>query len=175
MPVSQRVGWRCLAGMAVAELIWRQQLLTTCWIAGAAVLFVIVPDLLDHLRRTFAPDSEVTYDHVSMQWREPLLLLDDLGTESTTAWAREKLFQLVNSRYNAHLPTVFTSNVAIAQIDPRIASRMHDRALVQIVVMNAGDYRQRKTTLDQPAILRKIYGQATGGTENCGSDCRAVG
>lgn len=113
---------------------------------GVAVLFVVVPDLLDHLRSTFAPESTVTYDQRFDQIRHaPLLLLDDLGTESTTAWAREKLFQVVNSRYNAHLPTVFTSNVAITQIDPRIASRMHDAALgAEIIMMTAGDYRQRK-------------------------------
>jgi DNA replication protein DnaC len=60
---------------------------------------------------------------------------------------------LVNSRYNAHLPTVFTSNVAITKIDPRIASRMHDHALgAEIVMMSAGDYRQRK-----PVSINRQY------------------
>jgi DNA replication protein DnaC len=55
-----------------------------------------------------------------------LLVLDDLGTESATAWAREKLYQLFNHRYNARLPTVITTAVPIEQLDPRLASRMLD-------------------------------------------------
>jgi hypothetical protein len=39
-----------------------------------------------------------------------LLALDDFGAQSDTAWAREKLYQLVNYRVNHDLPTVVTSN-----------------------------------------------------------------
>ncbi len=109
------------------------------------VIFAIVPDLLDHLRATFAPDSPVAYDDRFELVREaPLLILDDLGTENTTPWAREKLYQLINHRYNEALPTVFTSNLAPEAIDGRIFSRMCDPALCQEMIrLNAGDYRQR--------------------------------
>ena len=109
------------------------------------VLFVVVPDLLDHLRSTFAPDSSVSYDdRFDAVKNAGLLVLDDLGTESTTTWAREKLYQLVNYRYNQRLPTVFTSNVRLDHLDPRIASRMHDPALhAEIITIQAADYRRR--------------------------------
>jgi DNA replication protein DnaC len=109
------------------------------------VIFAIVPDLLDHLRATFGPDSPVAYDHRFDLIREvSLLVLDDLGTENTTPWAREKLYQLINHRYNQALPTVITSNLAPEAIEQRIFSRMCDPALCQeIIRMNAGDYRQR--------------------------------
>jgi DNA replication protein DnaC len=105
-----------------------------------------VPDLLDHLRATFRPDSEASYDEQLEQVRSvALLVLDDLGTESPTPWAREKLYQLVNHRYNERLPTVFTNNVRPEQLDPRIVSRMHDATLGEpMVVMRAGDYRRRR-------------------------------
>ena len=52
-------------------------------------LFVVVPDLLDHLRSTFNPQSPISYDKLFDQVRRaPLLVLDDLGTESATPWAR---------------------------------------------------------------------------------------
>ncbi len=109
------------------------------------VVFAVVPDLLDHLRSTFAPDSPVSYDQRFDAVRSaPLLVLDDLGTESGSAWAREKLYQIVNARYNDRLPTIITSNVRLEQIDPRIASRMHDPALPgEVITINAGDYRRR--------------------------------
>lgn len=113
------------------------------------VLFAVVPDLLDHLRSTFGPSSEAAYDTRFEQIREaPLLVLDDLGTESTTQWAKEKLFQIINHRYNYAMPTVITSNRKPEDIDPRIFSRMADRPLSQDMLMiDAGDYR--RLTIDQ--------------------------
>ncbi len=109
------------------------------------VLFIVVPDLLDHLRRSYAPDSPISYDTEFTIVREaPVLILDDLGTESTTPWASEKLYQLVNHRYNYQLPTVFTSNVRLDRLDGRIASRLHDAALDAVIItLQAGDYRRR--------------------------------
>jgi DNA replication protein DnaC len=108
------------------------------------VLFTVVPDLLDHLRATFAPTSEVRYDDLFEAVRTtPLLILDDLGTESGTPWAREKLYQIFNHRYNDRLPTVITTNRRPEAIDERIWSRMNDRALSQVIEITAGDYRQR--------------------------------
>ncbi len=108
------------------------------------VLFTIVPDLLDHLRSTFGPSSEVEYDERFETIRDvALLVLDDLGTENTTAWAREKLFQIINHRYNFALPTVITSNRKPEDIDPRIFSRMSDRTLSEEHIMiDAADYRR---------------------------------
>lgn len=108
------------------------------------VLFAIVPDLLDHLRSTFGPNSEIEYDERFETIREvPLLVLDDLGTENTTPWAREKLYQIINHRYNYSLPTVITSNRKPEDIEPRIFSRMCDRTLCEeITMIEAGDYRR---------------------------------
>jgi DNA replication protein DnaC len=111
------------------------------------VLFAIVPDLLDHLRSTFGPSSDVEYDERFETIREvPLLVLDDLGTENTTPWAREKLYQIINHRYNYSLPTVITSNRKPEDIEPRIFSRMCDRILCEeITMIEASDYRRLST------------------------------
>ena len=110
---------------------------------GTPVLFVTVPDLLDHLRAAYAPTSTVSYDQRFQQVRSaPLLILDDLGTEHATAWALEKLFQLLNHRYMANLPTVITTNYALEDMDARLRSRLADPELVQIVTILAPDYRQ---------------------------------
>jgi DNA replication protein DnaC len=94
---------------------------------GYPALFVVVPDLLDHLRATFNPTSTVSFDKRFEEVRRtPLLVLDDLGTESATAWAREKLYQIFDYRYNAELPTVITTASKVDEIDPRLATRMLD-------------------------------------------------
>ena len=107
-------------------------------------LFMIVPDLLDYLRETYNPHSEVTYDQRFEKIRSvSLLVLDDLGTENATTWAREKLFQIINHRYNTRLPTVITTNQDLESVDERIRSRISDRDLVKHVVLEAPDYRRR--------------------------------
>jgi len=110
---------------------------------GQPALFIVVPDLLDYLRATYSPNSAVTYDERFEALRgAPLLLLDDLGAHSATPWAQEKLFQLLNFRYNAQLPTVITTNQELEEIDLRLRSRLADVTLCQIVHINAPDFRQ---------------------------------
>jgi DNA replication protein DnaC len=110
---------------------------------GQPALFVVVPDLLDHLRAAFSPTSPVPYDERFEAVRTaPLLILDDLGTQSTTPWAQEKLYQIFNYRYNAELPTVITTNRSLEEIDLRLRSRMADPSLCTIYTILAPDFRQ---------------------------------
>lgn len=108
-------------------------------------LFTIVPDMLDHLRSSYAPDSPVRYDERIESVRTVfLLVLDDLGTENATPWAGEKLYQIINYRYNHRLPTVLTTNRDFDSIEQRILSRIVDIDLCTTVRITAGDYRQRR-------------------------------
>ena len=109
---------------------------------GREVIFVTAPDLLDHLRATFNPGSAVSFDKLFYALRStPLLALDDLGTESATPWAREKLFQLLDHRYAARLPTVFTFAKRLDEIEPKLASRLGDARLSQVAAIIAPSYR----------------------------------
>lgn len=108
-----------------------------------SVYFAVVPDLLDHLRATFDPNSGTAYDErFTMIRNAQVLVLDDLGTENATPWAREKLYQIINHRYMEQLPTVITSNVDQRKVDDRIMSRILDHRLTQHIEMDAEDYRR---------------------------------
>ena len=109
---------------------------------GDTVLFITVPDLLDHLRATYAPNSPVSYDKRLSEIRSaPLLVLDDLGTESATPWAREKLYQVFNYRYAASLPTVITTVYELRLLDERLASRLQDPERCRVFALRASPYR----------------------------------
>jgi DNA replication protein DnaC len=108
---------------------------------GKQPLFIVVPDLLDHLRATFSPDSTVSLDRRFEEIRTAsLLILDDLGAQSMTPWVREKLYQLFNYRYNAKLPTVITTVSFKDEIDARLLSRMQDTRLCKICAITAPTY-----------------------------------
>lgn len=129
---------------------------------GDPVLFMTVPDLLDHLRATYGPSSAVQYDELFERVRNaPLLVLDDLGTESATPWAQEKLFQLINHRYLHKLSTVITTNVDLDRLDPRIRSRLLDRDLTTPVAMPLPDYRRRDDTVLEQSVFdnHKLYAE----------------
>ncbi len=115
-----------------------------CLEDGAVVLFQVVPDLLDHLRAAFAPNASEVFDQLFSKMREAeVLILDDLGSQQSSPWANEKLFQLLNYRYNMGMPTVITANPKGLQgVDERIRSRLADVSLVeQINFDRARDYR----------------------------------
>lgn len=116
---------------------------------GWMVYFVTVPDLLDHLRATYAPTSLVTYDErFALMCQVEVLILDDLGAQQTSAWAEEKLFQLINYRYVREALTVITTNhIRLLGINERIRSRLQDAGLVQEAAFDekVGDYRPKRS------------------------------
>jgi len=120
--------------------------------ANQPALFIVVPEFLDHLRSTFSPESKVSYDQLFERVEKaPLLIMDDFGEQSTTPWAQEKLYQMINHRYNAKLPTVITTRLSLDEIDNPIGSRFIDHHSSTVFTIIAPDYRgdkrssQRKT------------------------------
>ncbi len=123
---------------------------------GLPALFTFVPDLLDHLRAAFSPNSQVQYDQLFEQVKStPLLILDDLGAETSTPWAKEKLYQLVVHRHNSRLPTMITTYLEIDEIEaahPRLSSRLMD-TFVNWVPIGIPDYRDNRR--DHPNSRRR--------------------
>lgn len=136
-------GWLVLmGGYGTGKTHLAAAIANQCVTLGRAVLFEIVPDLLDYLRASFGPNSETGLDERLEMIREaPLLILDDLGAHNSTPWAQEKLFQILNHRYNRRLPTVITTNQRLEELDPRIASRLQDVDIVRLVILDVPDYR----------------------------------
>jgi DNA replication protein DnaC len=136
-------GWLVLQGvngcgkthLAAAIVNYRYQ-------AKQPALFVVVPDFLDHLRSAFNPDSKVSYDQLFESVKTaPMLVLDDFGEQSTTPWAQEKLYQVINYRYNAQLPTVITTTCKMDDIESRVGSRLIDPKISVLFNIMAPDYR----------------------------------
>lgn len=123
-------GWLVLTGPSGCGKTHTAAAITNeCLNKGIPCFWTIVPDLLDHLRTTFSPKSDVTYDDLFERVKNAsLLVLDDLGTHSSTPWAEEKLFQVLNHRFNAQLPTVVTS-ISVDDLDERLQTRLRSPGL----------------------------------------------
>ncbi|MFF5977153.1 ATP-binding protein [Streptomyces sp. NPDC012769] len=81
--------------------------------------------------------------------RVPLLLLDDLGAGKSSEWTEDITGRLINERYNASRPTVYTSNLpARSGSGPDLASVLGERIVSRlsedtaIVAMTGPDRRR---------------------------------
>jgi DNA replication protein DnaC len=79
--------------------------------SGGQVILVEVSSLLDYLKATFRPTSEVSFDRRLYEIQTtPLLILDSLRESGISSpWAENKLYQILDYRRYADLPTVITS------------------------------------------------------------------
>ena len=76
--------------------------------------------MLDFIRDSYS-DSEVSdKDYLNLYSSVDLLVIDDLGKEKPTEWVLEKLFLIVNNRYNNYLPIVITTNYNRNQLRERL-------------------------------------------------------
>ncbi len=80
---------------------------------------VYVPDFLRMLKSSMANeaenDFEDRYDYIK---KIPLLLLDDIGAEYLTPWARDEILgTILQYRMDEELPTFFTSNLNLKQLE----------------------------------------------------------
>jgi DNA replication protein DnaC len=91
---------------------------TVAWHADTA------PGLFASLRPREGTDAEAEYRKISAV---PLLLLDDLGAAKGSEWTEEILYRLVNDRYEAMLPGLFTSNVPAAELRGTLGARVASR------------------------------------------------
>lgn len=103
---------------------------------GQSGLFRVVPDLLDRIRRTYrnrdAFDASET-DVLESLYVVDILVLDDLGSEKSSEWVGEKLFQVIGHRHDAHKRTIITSNLNLVELrdhleHPRTPSRIAELA-----------------------------------------------
>jgi len=84
------------------------------------VSYVATSAFLSSLRSSYEEGSDPSQSesHIMAELgRVTVLVLDDLGVDQFTPWAVEKFYHLINLRYMAGLPTVYTSNIPLADLD----------------------------------------------------------
>jgi DNA replication protein DnaC len=126
---------------------------------GGQAILTEVSSLLDYLKATFRPNSDVTFDRRSYEIRTtPLLMLDDLKESGiSSVWAEDKLHQILNHRYYANLPTVITSTLdpdSFSKSYPSLWNKILDSSKSQICVIDMPPYR-RAVKVKKPSSAKK--------------------
>ena len=105
-------------------------------------LLATVPGWLDLLKSGF--DSGDFEELMDLSLKADYLIFDDLGTQKATDWAYERLFHVLNTRYNERKPVLITMNLVPSVLDMRLSSRMMDKTLCKIIHVVDSDYRPQK-------------------------------
>lgn len=92
---------------------------------------VVMTSFVKLLQNTasFRPEEDES-EYLSKLNKAKLLVIDDLGAERDSTYALEKVYNIVDSRYRAKLPVIFTTNLTLGEMkantDMRYA-RIYDR------------------------------------------------
>ena len=81
---------------------------------------VYYPELLRSLKSSFGSDYEEKFDFIKTV---PILLLDDIGAENTTSWSRDEVLgPILQYRMEEELPTFFTSNLTLNELENALST-----------------------------------------------------
>ena len=92
---------------------------------GEKSAIIYFPEFLRSLKASFKnsdPEEATFSDKYEYIKRIPFLLIDDIGAENVTAWGRDEILgTLLQYRANENLPTFFTSNLNIEELENNLA------------------------------------------------------
>lgn len=103
--------------------------------------------LLRKIRNSFDENAKGDYlDYLHQLLDDQLIILDDIGSSGHTDWREEILMEAVDYRYEAMLPTVFTTNLSKEEVygvyGKRIGSRLFAKENTVIILEDMPDLRQ---------------------------------
>ena len=82
---------------------------------GVRSILVYYPEFLRSLKSSFSTNYSEQYDLIR---KTPVLLLDDIGAENCSDWSRDEVLgPLLQYRMENHLPTFFTSNLTLSELE----------------------------------------------------------
>src|SRR6476661_3754246 len=131
---------------------------------GAQARYYDTRGLLTQIRSTYNSFTKTAeMDVIRPVMDDELLVLDDLGAERLTDWVEETMNVIVNSRYNAKLPTIFTSNYEdtpgsedMNSLLVRVGFRLHSRLreMCEFLEYDGPDYRDLPPNADAEDIYK---------------------
>lgn len=115
-----------------------------------SVLYTNFSEISKSIRATYGSRNESEQAFIDKLATIDFLFIDDFGTESVARdgddlWLQEKIFEVVNKRYNANKPIIFTSNYSLADMikNRGLADKTVDRIseICEVIKLDGQSYR----------------------------------
>ena len=118
---------------------------------GVPVIMTNFARLLNKLTDMYSGDRNAYIDSFK---RYPLMIIDDLGVERNSEFAREQVFSVIDSRYRSQLPMIVTTNLSLEELKDHTdlsRARIYDRVLERCLPIRVNEQNIRE--LNQAAVL----------------------
>jgi DNA replication protein DnaC len=127
------------------------------------VIAISTIGLLDKIKTTYSKfgnegESEILHQLSNAK----LLILDDLGVENDTAWAKEKLYEIIDTRDRQGKPLIVTTNLTKEQLQNKLTgsdgvNRTYDRLIKMCQPIEVkGTSKRIDEAKRKEEVLRKI-------------------
>lgn len=116
---------------------------------GVPVMMTNFTRLLNKLTDMYSGDRNAYIDSLNSF---PLLIIDDLGVERNSEFAREQVFNIIDSRYRSQLPMLVTTNLTVDELkNPAdlTRARIYDRVLERCTAIKVNDQNIRKLNMSE--------------------------
>lgn len=124
---------------------------------GYSVLVTNFSRVLNTLQGTF--DKQ---DYIDTLNDYSLLVIDDLGIERSTEYAKEQVYNVIDGRYRAGLPMIITTNLSIDKIknpDDIENMRIYDRIIEKCFPIEiTGGSRRRQNVRNEYDEMKNLLG-----------------
>ena len=79
--------------------------------------------------------------------RVPLLIVDDLGAERLNKFQNETIYYIIDTRYKAMMPTIFSSNYSLDELleqglEQRTVDRINEMSTA-VIKLTGANYRKK--------------------------------
>ena len=120
---------------------------------GVPVIMTNFALLLNKLTAMYSGDRNAYIDSFK---KYQLMIIDDLGMERDSEFAREQVFSVIDSRYRSQLPMIVTTNLSLEElkdITDLSKARIYDRVMERCLPIKVNDQNIRE--LNQAAVLAR--------------------
>ncbi len=121
---------------------------------GVPVIMTNFARLLNKLTDMYSGDRNAYIDSFN---RYPLMIIDDLGIERNSEFAREQVFSVIDSRYRSQLPMIVTTNLSLKKLkypEDMARARIYDRVLERCMPVRVNEQNIRD--LNKEANLERM-------------------
>lgn len=114
--------------------------------SGIDVWYLNTSEFLEKLRQEFNNETYSDDNHGLLKEVmnfKGVLILDDIGAEKASEWTRERLYLVINKKYEEMQPIIFTSNCDLEILSARLEDRITSRiiGMTEILEKNGEDRR----------------------------------
>lgn len=113
---------------------------------GHSGLYFNVIALLDAIKASYDPELKATQGiNLEIDLDADVLIIDDLGAEKMSAWVADRLYAIINQRYERNRTLVLTTNLDYARLADRVGQRIISRIYEMCILhpCKGEDYRYK--------------------------------